>query len=243
MVRKINIENERQFENRKVLEGDVRAAQSKFYWATMLKMDQFNSTVAKLISGKQILEIGCSSGGTAQEYCKSCEHLTGVDVSDEGIKAAKALNLDNAIFEVCDAHHLPFKDGQYDVVIVSSLLHHLDLEVALTEIRRVLKVGGLLLAREPLGTNPVFNFYRLLTPDVRTEDERPFTHGDLKLMNEKFLPTNVVFFGLTSVLTAFIQSTRLRYLLTRFDELLAKTPIKYLCWQFWGVYKKIGTES
>jgi len=242
VVRKINIENERQFENRKVLEGDVRAAQSKFYWATMLQVDQFTLTVASLINGKKILEIGCSSGGAAQEYCKSCEHLTGVDVSDEGIKAAKALNIDNAIFQECDAHHLPFEDGKFDAVIVNSLLHHLDLEVALTEIRRVLKVGGLLLAREPLGTNPVFNFYRQLTPEARTVDERPFSQSDLKLMNDKFLPITIVFFGLTSVLSAFIQSTRLRYLLTRFDELLARTPIRYLCWQFWGVYKKVDTE-
>jgi len=243
MVRKINIDNERQFENRKVLEGDVRAAQSKYYWATMLKVEQFNSTVAKLISGKQILEIGCSSGGAAQDYCQSCEHFTGVDVSDEGIKAAKALNLDNAIFQECDAHQLPFEDGKFDVVIVSSLLHHLDLEVALSEIRRVLKVGGHLLAKEPLGTNPVFNFYRLLTPEARTVDERPFSQSDLKLMNTTFLPTTVVYFGLTSVLSAFIQSTKLRYLLTRFDDLLAKTPIKYLCWQFWGVYQKVEAES
>jgi len=97
----------------------------------------------------------------------------------------------------------------------------------LSEIARVLKVGGQLCAREPLGTNPAFTLYRALTPKSRTVDERPFNFSDLKIIPTLFTEDRVEYFGFLSILSAFPGKTSLRGLLVAIDRVIAKTPVKY----------------
>ena len=152
-----------------------------------------------------MLEIGCSDGLEAYEYSPHAWMYVGVDISDEGIKAANERGLSNAEFLVCDAHSLPFSDNQFDAIIVNSLLHHLDLEVALTEIYRVLKPSGLLIMREPLNINPLWKVYRALTPGARTEDELPFVFTHLKLLSRYFDTSHLNYFGFFSLLSPFLK--------------------------------------
>ena len=237
--RKINIEKEREYENSLMLtDGLARKAQEKFYWATGPYIDAFNNKTSEAIKGKRVLEIGCSDGTYADLYSKTAKFVTGIDLSDEGIKIAKARNIINAEFLVVDAHELPFDEGSYDIVIVNSLLHHLDLSKALREINRVLSTKGLLFAREPLGTNPAFNLYRFFTPASRTPDERPFKLEDLKLLRKYFTFSSVEYFGFFSIFSAYMKSNIIRSILTGLDYYLSKTPIKYLFWQFAGEFKK-----
>lgn len=50
----------------------------------------------------------------------------------------------------CDAHDLPFADGQFDGVVIQSVLEHvLDPHRVVSEIHRVLRPGGLVLAETP----------------------------------------------------------------------------------------------
>lgn len=238
--RKIDIEKEREYENTLMLtDGLARKSQEKFYWATGPYIDDFNSKTSEAIKGKKVLEIGCSDGTYAELYSKTAEFVTGIDLSDEGIKIANSKNIRNAEFYVVDAHKLPFNEESYDIVIVNSLLHHLDLTLALKEINRVLKKDGILLAREPLGTNPAFNLYRFLTPASRTPDERPFTFADLKLLRKYFSFDSVRYFGFFSILSAYLRLPIVRYFLITLDNILSKTPMKFLFWQFAGEFKKI----
>ena len=164
MTRKISIEKEREYENSLMLtDGLARRSQEKYYWATAPFIDDFNEKTSKAIIGKKVLEIGCSDGYYASLYSKTAEFVTGIDLSDEGIRLAKERNLTNADFHVVDAHKLPFGESSYDIVIVNSLLHHLDLSIALKEIDRVLKTNGILLAREPSWYKSTFSLYRLMT--------------------------------------------------------------------------------
>ena len=121
---------------------------------------------------------------------------------------------------------------------MNSLLHHLDLEVSLEEISRVLKPDGKLLFREPLGTNPVFQLYRYFTPKARTSGERPFTFEDLELFKSRFHFEDVSWFGFSNILSAFLRVEWLRFALSKSDSLFSKTPLKYLYWQFAGVARK-----
>jgi demethylmenaquinone methyltransferase/2-methoxy-6-polyprenyl-1,4-benzoquinol methylase/phosphoethanolamine N-methyltransferase len=76
----------------------------------------------------------------------------GIDPSPQMIarasrKAAKAGA--DAVFELAVAEKLPFPDGRFDVVLSTLMLHHLPRNTrqqCATEIRRVLKPGGLVLA-------------------------------------------------------------------------------------------------
>ena len=236
-MRDINLNNERAFENRKARGEGVRAAQGKFYWATEIPTAIHKRITCDEIKGKLVLEIGCASGKDAADYCRYAERYIGVDISDKAIANCESLKLDSASFWCIDGHILPVPDDSLDGVIVSSLLHHMDLITVFNEIKRVLKPGGILCFREPLGTNPIFTLYRAITPSARTVDERPFSRDDLRLMRRYFELEKICWFGFTNILSAYTGSSRIRRVLTGFDDLLSKTPIRFLFWQISGLAK------
>lgn len=237
-MRKINLDLEREFENRKIQGGNSRKSQYKFYWATNIPIIRHNLNTFKKIKDKRILEIGCSSGIDAISYTKYADYYCGVDISDEAIKKANSLNLKNSEFLCIDGHKIPKEDEYFDFVVVNSLLHHLDLEKSFQEINRILKSGGYLIFREPLGTNPFFQLYRYLTPLSRTPDECPFTFDDIKLMKKYFHLQNVEWFGFLSIFSAFLKINLLRRILTFLDYCLSKTFLKIFFWQFCGFAMK-----
>lgn len=237
-MREINLDNERDFENEKALGGDARRRQSKFYWATALETERHTSRICNYIQGKVVLEIGCASGNDAISYCNFAKSYTGIDISNEAIKNCEAREIKNSRFICTDGHKIPSQDQAFDFVIVNSLLHHLDLETSFTEISRVLKDDGSLLFREPLGTNPIFQLYRYITPSARTIDERPFTFQDLRLVRKYFELEDVTWYGFLNIFSAFIRAPILRNGLSRIDMILSKTPLRYLYWQFAGLARK-----
>lgn len=232
--RDINLEAERLFENQKVLNQGVRSSQGKFYWATQIARDEHNSRILDACKDRKVLEIGCSTGHNATMLQNHVDSYTGVDISDAAINAAKDKKIPNASFCQVDAHSLPFEDSSFDCVITDSLLHHLDLEKAFGEIRRVLSPDGRLVFFEPLGVNPFFQLYRMATPAARTRDERPFTLKDLKHFEKHFSYDEVFFSGFFVIISAFFRRESLRRVLARIDNFLARTPLRFLFWQISG---------
>ncbi len=240
-MRKIDLEAERRYENEKATGNSPRRALSKFYWATRLPLNQHFENTYRSISGKDVLEIGCTTGGKAIEYAKHARSYVGVDIADLAIEKARARNISNAEFICVDGHQIPRPDQSFDCVIVNSMLHHLELERGLREIWRLLKDDGILIFFEPLGINPAFWLYRQMTPHARTADERPFSYADLKLFATYFDLDDVTWFGLTTPICAFYQNENLREKLTKVDQKLSRTPLKYLYWQIMGFGKKINS--
>ncbi len=114
----------------------------------------------------------------------NCINISEAELST-GISAATGTRLKPKFF-LMDAHRLAFPDQSMDVVYGGGILHHLDFEVALKEIHRVLKPGGVMYFREPLDINPVGKIVRLLTPRARTVDERPLKMPELALLKASF---------------------------------------------------------
>jgi SAM-dependent methyltransferase len=231
-MRNIDLEKEREYENLKVeSDGMIRSSQSKYYWSVEPEIAAFDNLVCKHALGNEMLEVGCSDGTSALNYCNFASIYRGVDISNLAIDVAKSRGIENAFFDEADAHKLPFGDGSFDLVVVNSLLHHLDLEVALDEIKRVLKSDGVFLLREPLGTNPLFNLYRKVTPAARTPDEKPFDRDDLHLIRRKFAIEDKYEFGFFVVFAAFFRVRALRALLGKVDKFLSKVGLGPLFWQ------------
>jgi ubiquinone/menaquinone biosynthesis C-methylase UbiE len=107
------------------------------------------------LSGK-VLEVGCGSGLFTTELIKSQFHLTSIDISPDLLDLARQAVSEqkNVAFRLEDVHATSFPDESFDAVIGSSVLHHLDLEVALKEILRILKPGGTIRFTEPNYLNP-----------------------------------------------------------------------------------------
>lgn len=98
-------------------------------------------------SGENVLELGCGDGALWERNITRIPQMSILltDVSDGMIKDVRN-NLAGASgvsYEVMDAHSINAKDETFDIVVANHLLFYLDnLEIALKEIRRVLKPGG-----------------------------------------------------------------------------------------------------
>ena len=101
----------------------------------------------------KVLDAGIGTGAMATAFALRCGHpidLTGMDLSSEMLRQAnsnlKKFNLTAHLFQG-DLTNLPFADNTFDVVLVAHVLEHMAVpEVALAELCRVLKPGGVLIA-------------------------------------------------------------------------------------------------
>jgi SAM-dependent methyltransferase len=108
--------------------------------ATLLKTDLWEEGVA----GDELLFTLARRVGEAR----------GIDLSDRVVAAAQAAadtaGASNVELRATDLRHLPFPDESFDAIVSTSTLDHLaepaDLDLALGELRRVLKHDGTLVA-------------------------------------------------------------------------------------------------
>ena len=105
--------------------------------------------------GSEVLELGCGTGYFTRELVQSGAHIIAIDISPELIEEAKNVIKDpNIRFKIDNAYEMSFPSGAFDHVIGSSVLHHLEIREALSEIFRVLKSGGSIAFTEPNMMNP-----------------------------------------------------------------------------------------
>ena len=137
------------------------------------------------IVGKRILDLGCGMGDAAVYLALQGAGVDAVDISSEMVdlvrRLAQRFGLDGRVRAGCmAAERLEFPDETFDFVYGNGTLHHIDIDVAVGEVLRVLKPGGMAFFIEPLAYNPVINVYRRLAAKVRTETEKPLTYRDIR---------------------------------------------------------------
>tara|TARA_B100001248_G_C27284260_1_gene409271 strand:- start:136 stop:876 length:741 start_codon:yes stop_codon:yes gene_type:complete len=193
-----------------------------------------------LSRNSDILDYGCGIGPTIEKVINyNPKKITGIDISDISIDKAKEKfkNSDIKIELLVDnCEKTKFANNQFDLVYGLGILHHLEFSKCIDEISRILKTNGSLLFIEPLGTNPIINFYRFLTPGSRSKDEHPLTFKDFDLIKEKFNSVSIRYYGfMTLVFFPFYKSTKSRFFkaLIKFDQLLFK--IKFFRLFAWSV--------
>jgi SAM-dependent methyltransferase len=106
---------------------------------------------------RRALELGCGSGVFLERIVTSQAAVVALDLSTDLLTQARdklRARARSAAFCCGNAEQLPFPDGAFDAVYGSSILHHLDLRVALAELYRVLRPGGRLVFAEPNLLNP-----------------------------------------------------------------------------------------
>jgi len=110
----------------------------------------------KLDGAENILDIGCGEGGLCNYLAKNAKKkITGLDVSGTGFIKAKSIAGLNKTSELVacikgDARSMPFFErGEFDAVTIVYTLHHINQpEIALSEIKRTLKLKGHIVAAD-----------------------------------------------------------------------------------------------
>ena len=206
----INI-REKEFHN-KLHSGSKARFENIFYKAISNAWSDFFDYLSLNVKNSEVLDYGCGIGPVVEKVIKfNPKKITGIDISNISIDKAKEKfqNLNSSVeFFVDNCEKTKFKDDKFDLVYGVGILHHLQLTKCISEISRILKTNGTLLFIEPLGTNPLINFYRAITPKSRSKDEHPLINKDFEFIKTKFENVNVKYYGfLTLIFFPFYKSS------------------------------------
>jgi SAM-dependent methyltransferase len=144
------------------------------------------------LAGLAALDFGCGHGMAAVVMARRGARVTAFDLSAGYVVEARTraeVNGAQIDFVQADGERLPFADQTFDRVWGNAILHHLDLTIAATELRRVLRPGGIAVFCEPWGENPLLEWARQCLPypgKQHTRDERPLRWADLGPLQAAF---------------------------------------------------------
>ncbi len=102
------------------------------------------SYVRRYGAGRDVLEVGCGTGLVLSKIATFARSARGVDLSPGMLEKARARKLD---VQLGSATELPFEDARFDVTCSFKVLAHVpEIERALSEMARVTRPGGMILA-------------------------------------------------------------------------------------------------
>jgi ubiquinone/menaquinone biosynthesis C-methylase UbiE len=115
-------------------------------------LTDFEEIFINLIGGR-VLDAATGEGGfieILQNYLDGCTSIVGIDTSEGMIeRARKRFDSQEIHFIQMDAGCIGFEEQSFDTVSISVSLHHLaNVPLVLSELRRVLKPGGLFILCE-----------------------------------------------------------------------------------------------
>ena len=144
----------------------------------------------EFVKDKTVLDIASGEGYGSSILSKVAANVTGVDISEDAVKHANqkyATNSKNLVYKLGSASKIPLENASVDVVTSFETLEHTtEHDEFLSEIKRVLKPGGLLImstpdtvpykVREP--ENP-YHVKELTTQEFASLINKYFTHSSI----------------------------------------------------------------
>jgi SAM-dependent methyltransferase len=108
--------------------------------------------------GMSVLDAGCGPGSITIGIAEivSPGEVTGIDIQPAQVEQARSMaaaqGLANVRIQAADIYRLPFPDHSFDAAFANGVLMHLREPVlALSELRRILRPGGVIGVRDPDG--------------------------------------------------------------------------------------------
>ena len=162
--------------------------------------ESFAYLIPHLKPGLRILDVGCGPGVLSVWLAEALNgvELHGIDVEPSQVEAAAQLasvrGHHDLSFHVADIVDLPFADGFFDVAFCNDVLAYVPgASVVLSEVRRVLKLGGVLGCGEMIIDScflyPELGFmkrgFEVFADLLAADDGYPQMGKDLKLVCRK----------------------------------------------------------
>ncbi len=119
-------------------------------------------------NGERILDLATGTGWTSRRVAASGARVTGADIAADLLAAAKSrayadnLTID---YQIGDAEHLPFADGEFDAVISTcGIMFASRPEAAAAELARVTRKGGRIALTTWLHDSNLFEMFQVMKP-------------------------------------------------------------------------------
>jgi len=142
----------------------------------------------RLEPGNKVLELGCGTGYFTRELVDTGAEITAIDISPELLEEARReISTGNVEFKIDNAYIMSFAEATFDHVIGSSVLHHLEIRPALSEMFRVLKPGGSIAFTEPNMMNPQIALQKNIPSIKRRLGDSPDETAFFKVQMKKLL--------------------------------------------------------
>jgi ubiquinone/menaquinone biosynthesis C-methylase UbiE len=147
-----------------------------YYWPVFGHMYRRRVELAlgECAGGERVLEVGFGTGLAFPNLHDNYREIHGIDLTVD-IKAIESVftPLNIPLFlKKGDVSKMPYPDSYFDTVLLVSILEHLkpvELQVALTEVKRVLKPGGQMVYGTPVEKPFMVFMFRLLGHNIREE--------------------------------------------------------------------------
>lgn len=118
--------------------------------------------------GMKLLDVGCNDGIFAIPFCQDGGEVTGIDISSNVVERAKKKTKDlKAEFSVADIQKpINFSSNSFDIILLANVFELLsEREIALSNVVRVLKPGGILILTAPTPAyelEPIWSLKRII---------------------------------------------------------------------------------
>lgn len=183
-------------------------------------VDFLDHALARLgpLAGRHVLEIGCGQGSLAVWLGLQGASVTAIDVSAGNVRVGRRKAEVNGVadrvrFLAEPIELLDLPDAGVDAAIGNQVLHHVELSIAMPNLYRMLRPGGLAVFCEPVlflpewvrrvrNARPVA---RVLPLRTDTPDERSISLADVEVMRAAFDRTETRHFQLLCRLQNFVE--------------------------------------
>jgi ubiquinone/menaquinone biosynthesis C-methylase UbiE len=138
-----------------VREEFTRQAQAYASAAVITDSERIARLVSAIAPGPndRALEIATGPGYVAMALAQYCREVVGLDLTEAPLTIARRTSrerkLDNVRFEVGEADRLPYRDGEFEIVVCRFAFHHFQNPAAiLAQMRRVCRTGGVVAVQD-----------------------------------------------------------------------------------------------
>ena len=146
-----------------------------------------------LAHSARALDVGCNTGPMLIPLRQRGYDVVGIDISTDDVRQAEQYLCERGLpsrgLSVGDGTRLPFRDQSFELVLLIDILEHTDHpERIVSEARRILVPGGIVIATVPWAYHPYvrYTWLRKLLSSRKTIDEHPDAPFELEMLQSLF---------------------------------------------------------